>query len=186
MIISEEYKNQLELMHTGRGEKIGYGIEPAVKLIETIKSYPITTVLDFGCGQGKMIIRLMEIFPNLKIQGYDPGVERYAVFPTTPVDLIHSADVLEHIEPDYLVDVLTKLWNLGQYQYHNIACHPAKKTLPDGRNCHLIIEEPEWWLEKIKSTLDPDCKLVYTNVYHTFGKKRKGTYLEVVIERQIK
>jgi hypothetical protein len=183
MIISEEYKNQLEIMHTAEKKRLGHGVEPATKLVDMINSYPITTVLDFGCGQGNMIVRLMEIFPNLKIQGYDPGVERYALLPTTPVDLIYSADVLEHIEPDHLVEVLKNLWNLGQYQYHNIACHPAKKKLPDGRNCHLIIEEPDWWIEKIKSTIDSNCKIIYTNVYHTFKKERKGTHLEIVIAR---
>ena len=115
MIISEEYKNQLEIMHTAEKKRLGHGVEPAEKLVETIKSYPITTVLDFGCGQGNMMSRLAELFPNLKIQGYDPGVERYSKLPTTPVDLIYSADVLEHIEPDHLVDVLKNLWKLGQH-----------------------------------------------------------------------
>lgn len=183
MIISEEYKNQLEIMHTAEKKRLGYGVEPSIKLVETIKSYPVTTVLDFGCGQGNMMGRIGELFPHLKIQGYDPGVERYSVLPTIPVDLIYSTDVLEHIEPDHLVDVLKNLWKLGQHQYHNIACHPAKKKLPDGRNCHLIIEEPDWWLEKIKSTIDSNCKIVYTNVYHTVKKERKGTHLEVVIVR---
>ena len=34
-------------------------------------------------------------------------------------------------------------------QYHLIACHPAKKKLSDGRNAHLIIEEPTWWKNKL-------------------------------------
>jgi trans-aconitate methyltransferase len=181
MKISEEYKHQLEIMHTAEKKRLGHGVEPAEKLVEIIKSYPINTVLDFGCGQGNMIVRLMELFPNLDIQGYDPGVERYSTLPTTSIDLIYSADVLEHIEPNHLVDTLKNLWSIGQYQYHNIACYPAKKKLPDGRNCHLIIEEPDWWLEKIKSTLDPSCKIVYDNVYHTFLKEKKCTHLEVVI-----
>ena len=27
----------------------------------------------------------------------------------------------------------------------NIACYPAKKTLPDGRNVHLTIKNPDNW-----------------------------------------
>jgi 2-polyprenyl-3-methyl-5-hydroxy-6-metoxy-1,4-benzoquinol methylase len=130
MKISEEYKHQLEIMHTAEKKRLGYGVEPAEKLVEIIKSYPINTVLDFGCGQGNMIVRLIELFPNLDIQGYDPGVERYSTLPTTSIDLIYSADVLEHIEPNHLVDTLKNLWSIGQYQYHNIACYPAKKKLP--------------------------------------------------------
>ena len=32
-----------------------------------------------------------------------------------------------------------------------IAHRPAKKTLPDGRNAHLIQEGPAWWLPKLES-----------------------------------
>jgi len=28
-----------------------------------------------------------------------------------------------------------------------------KKKLDDGRNAHLIIESPNWWINKIKSTM---------------------------------
>jgi hypothetical protein len=33
-----------------------------------------------------------------------------------------------------------------------VACYPAKKILPDGRNAHLSVHEPDWWIEKIKET----------------------------------
>jgi hypothetical protein len=35
-----------------------------------------------------------------------------------------------------------------------IACFKSKKSLPDGRNAHLIIETPDWWQEHMyaKST----------------------------------
>mgnify|MGYP007000267248 len=61
-------------------------------------------------------------------------------------DLVYSSDVLEHIEVDQLETVIDKLYSIAnKYQYHLIACHPAKKRLSDGRNAHLIIEKPEWW-----------------------------------------
>jgi hypothetical protein len=182
MKITEEYKNQLQMMHTGKGgKKIGYGITPPEELVKLIKSYPITTALDFGCGQGNMIAVVLELFPHLTIQGYDPGVEQYSVFPKA-VDLIYSADVLEHIEPHLIDETLKQLWNTGKYQYHNIACYPAKKTLPDGRNCHLIIEQPEWWINKIKFTIDRGQEITYTNTYRTPNKQgTQNTHLEIVI-----
>jgi hypothetical protein len=30
-----------------------------------------------------------------------------------------------------------------------ISLIPAKKTLPDGRNAHLILEKPHWWKDKL-------------------------------------
>jgi hypothetical protein len=32
---------------------------------------------------------------------------------------------------------------------YTIATGPAMKTLPDGRNAHLIQEGPEWWTAKL-------------------------------------
>ena len=58
-------------------------------------------------------------------------------------------DVLEHIEPAYLDNVLDDLQRctdvIGVF---TVACGPAMKILPDGRNAHLIQEPPEWWLPK--------------------------------------
>jgi len=54
---------------------------------------------------------------------------------------------------------LDQLFSIGQkYQYHLIACHPAKKTLSDGRNAHLIIENPDWWKVKM---IDPRWKIIH-------------------------
>ena len=38
--------------------------------------------------------------------------------------------------------------------YHLVACHPAKKYLSDGRNAHLIVENPEWWKCKLQTVLN--------------------------------
>jgi hypothetical protein len=34
--------------------------------------------------------------------------------------------------------------------YLVIATRPARELLPDGRNAHLIIQPPEWWVEQLK------------------------------------
>lgn len=178
MKISQEYADQLKKMHSG-GKKLGYGDIPPYTLIGVIKSHSISSVLDFGCGHGTMMGRIKEIYPNLSIQGYDPGIEKYSIFPET-VDLIYSTDVLEHIEPHLLDDTLNTLWHTGRCQYHKIACHPAKKNLPDGRNCHLIVESPNWWLEKIKSIINSKCNITHTMISNSIFKKREQHFLEIV------
>ena len=35
-----------------------------------------------------------------------------------------------------------------------IACRPANRHLDDGRNAHLIVEPPDWWLKKIGGTFE--------------------------------
>jgi hypothetical protein len=37
--------------------------------------------------------------------------------------------------------------------WFRIACYPAKKHLPDGRNAHLIVESPAWWREQLLANM---------------------------------
>jgi hypothetical protein len=54
---------------------------------------------------------------------------------------------MEHVEPEYLDSVIDDLKriiiNTG---FFSIATIPARKTLMDGRNAHLIIKPVNWWL----------------------------------------
>jgi len=59
-------------------------------------------------------------------------------------------DVLEHIEPEFLDDVLDHLMELTDLiLFCTINTGPAGKTLEDGRNAHLIQQPMEWWLPKL-------------------------------------
>ena len=70
--------------------------------------------------------------------------------PAAPSDLVACIDVLEHIEPDCLDAVLDDLARVtARVGVFTIATGPAAKTLPDGRNAHLIQEAPEWWMPKL-------------------------------------
>ena len=117
---------------------------------DLISKEGLASVLDFGCGKGMPFTQLKDV---ITVHNYDPV--------TSPIplpndsDIVYSSDVLEHIEVDQLDQVIDKLYNIAsKYQYHLIACHPAKKKLSDGRNAHLIIEKPEWW----KAILDKKNK----------------------------
>ena len=58
--------------------------------------------------------------------------------------------MLEHIEPDYLENVLDDLQRVTfRHTYFSIYTGPAIRVLPDGRNAHLIQQPPKWWLPKI-------------------------------------
>ena len=86
---------------------------------------------------------------------------------------------MEHIEPELLDDTLKDLFSrASKYQYHLIACHPAKKKLNDGRNAHLIIESPEWWSKKINEF--KEWKIVYEQVTESIAKLKKGSPINVI------
>jgi hypothetical protein len=156
---SEDYKELLKENHRqaatkpwGRSGGRNFG----ARLSEFLTQRPgIKTVLDFGAGQTSLERRVRETIPEryagLIWTNYDPGIDEIDVPPTGSFDLIVSSDVLEHIEPESLPEVLKWLYeHTRHYQYHLIACDPCKSRLPDGRNAHLIVEEPEWWFRRFR------------------------------------
>ena len=146
MAFSRQYLRNLRALHKehnfGSGKKLDKALK---KVLDTGK---VKSLLDFGCGQGYMSDTIRKEYPDIKLYSYDP-VTNPILLPDK-VDMIISSDVLEHIEPELLQETLEDLFNrVTKYQYHLIACHPAKKILQDGRNAHLIVEQPKWWKKKL-------------------------------------
>jgi len=147
MAHSKEYLEQLTALHDKSSFGSGAEIPQIVKKI--LDSGEVKSFLDFGSGKGYLSQSIAEAYPNIKLYTYDPVTSPIEL--PDQVDLTYSSDVLEHVEPDLLEQTLTDLFNrTTMYQYHLIACHPAKKKLSDGRNAHLIIEDPKWWKQKLK------------------------------------
>lgn len=144
MLLTEEYRAQLHQMHR---TKFG---STAEKYISTIKRFlpESGSVLDYGSGSGGFRKAMGET--PLQIVEYEPGKPEYANN-NIPCDFVVCIDVLEHIEPDMIDSVLDDLQRCAlSGGYFTISCRLAKKTLPDGRNAHLIVEPPEWWEAKLK------------------------------------
>jgi cyclopropane fatty-acyl-phospholipid synthase-like methyltransferase len=153
MIIDPEYQEQLATMHSQgrfvRGSKTFGSIQPF------LKQYQPTSVLDFGCGHGALMASIQQAYPAVRVEGYDPGNPAHNRVPKRSFDAVVSADVFEHIEPNYLAETLRTISNkMIIAGWFRIACYPAKKQLPDGRNAHLIVETPAWWREKLLANMD--------------------------------
>lgn len=177
MSISKEYQEELKKLHK---TKLSFGKSSSIPaaVIKCIEKYSVTSILDFGCGKGFVTAALKEKYPNIKVYGYDPGQEEFDAFPKN-VDMIFSQDVLEHIEPEQIDIALNDLaFRCNKVMYHLIACHPAKKTLSDGRNAHLIIESPDWWKQKLSSVLN--WKMYDEFVTDTMTTVKKGPPIRVV------
>jgi trans-aconitate methyltransferase len=177
-MISDSYKKMLTDIHDtspfGKRSKIPKYLK------EFISQIAPTTMIDFGCGKGKLVQRLSEEYPDIVVSGYDPGnkefsdsmEERYA-------DLIISTDVLEHVEPEHIDLTLKFLSSKSKYIYHLIALSPAKLILPDGRNAHLIQESPEWWRNKF---LNLNYKILKED-YMEFYKTPKGKTNAMLVKK---
>lgn len=153
-MISDSYKEQLQNFHKSKKTFLNSNSK-YIDIKKFVEQYDPKSIIDFGCAQGKLIEELKKDFPLITtIDGYDPGVEEFQELKELTYECLISNDVIEHIEPEYLENTLRLIDNLFyRSAWLIIACYPAKKKLPDGRNAHLIIEPPSFWEEAISKTM---------------------------------
>lgn len=185
-LISKEYVKKLKQLHE---TKPSFGSKSYVPelLKKYLGSHNIKTALDYGCGKGNVMNEIKTIYPNIQLQGYDPAVDTHNVLPNKTFDLLYSTDVLEHVEPDQIDATIINLAQLtDKVMYHLIACYPAKKFLPDGRNAHLIIEKPEYWRNKFEKILNWNLLDEKINDYVFQSKKGHAIHVltyEIILQK---
>ena len=179
MLITKEYRAQnAQLLKQGMGKsskKWGKVIAGLITMSHSphFGNYRISSVLDYGCGQGCLKraskIELAKMQIDVEWNEYDPCIEKKKATPS-PADLVVCTDVLEHIEPKCLDSVLEDLHRcVRRVGFFCIALRKSHgNTLPDGRNAHLIIEKEEWWMEKLDRF--DNWKLTQLPIWKSKGK----------------
>jgi hypothetical protein len=124
----------------GKGDKWATGVR------DLVAQFGATSVLDYGCGQGTLVKALRPLVSSfVRLSEYDPAIDGKHALPVF-ADLVTCCDVLEHVEPEYLDVTLQHLAMLARKAiFVVVATRPSNKTLADGRNAHLIIEDAAWW-----------------------------------------
>ena len=145
-LISDEYKQQIRQLHTAN-DIWGNGPRGHIlRIARWIYDSKITELLDYGCGKGKNIPYMLPI----SIINYDPGVPQWENDPKVCEHLM-CMDVLEHIEPELIDDVLAHIASkFTQEALMSISLVEAKEYLPDGRNAHILLHPVAWWIEKLE------------------------------------
>lgn len=132
----------------------GSGWKHAQEVVAYAHRLHARDILDYGCGEGSLKASLRDPeFPRAifdgRIEEYDPAVPGKEK--ARAADLLVCTDVLEHVEPKMIDNVLTHIRELGRRgAYLAIALRPSNKLLADGRNAHLIVKSATWWLRRMK------------------------------------
>lgn len=125
-------------------------------LVDVMGEYEAESVLDYGCGKGTLAIAL----PGIDIREYDPAIPGKNARPEQ-ADVVACLDVLEHVEPDLLDNVLADIQGLARrVVFLSIATRKSTQTLADGRNAHLIQEDAEWWRARLEPFFAIKAELV--------------------------
>ena len=190
---SKEYQETLEIYkqlhlngtefesakNTFDGKSLKFFFHPIKQVLDFTKS---DSIIDFGCGKAKYYFEEINInnnsysnianFWNIDdIYLYDPGVKNFSKYPTKKADGVICTDVVEHIPESDAKSFIEELFKLAnKFVFIVIACYPAKKTLPDGRNVHLCIKSANEWKKIIK-----DIRPKFPNIspYVICATKRK-------------
>ena len=179
---SKEYRETLEIYkklhldgtglesakNTFDGKSLKFFFHPIKQVINFTKS---NSIIDFGCGKAKYYFQEITINNNSyrnitnywnihNIYLYDPGVKNFSKYPTRKADGIICIDVVEHIPESDAVNFIEELFRLAnKFVFIVIACYPAKKNLPDGRNVHLCVKSAEDWKKIIA-----EIRLKFSNI----------------------
>jgi len=153
--LTDNYKKQLEQLHgcNKMGKNSRRKTPKLFNIPEFLQTYNPVSIIDYGCGSGSLVNYLSKDYPL--VHGYDPCVRHYCKYPKRVYDVLISMDVLEHIEPDFLDENLKDIDKLfSKAAYLDIHTSASPTLLPDGRNAHLIQEQPDFWREKILSNMN--------------------------------
>jgi len=147
-LISDEYREMQRQLHSNPDYGVA-SVHYAPMVAQVIEAVGAGELLDYGAGKGRLGITLRQhIGRPLTIHHYDPAIPEWSA-PPQPCGFVACIDVLEHIEPALLDNVLDDLQRVtvgtGVFTVHT---GRAVKVLSDGRNAHLIQRPPAWWLPK--------------------------------------
>jgi len=112
-----------------------------------MESFDAQTLLDYGCGGYP---RLQEHMKHHAVTSYDPALPGHDYLPLNPFDLVVCIDVLEHVEPSTLDDVIDYLKHVtGKALLISVSTSPSTKLLPDGSPWHCHVQPKEYWDKKL-------------------------------------
>lgn len=160
-IISREYATLNKRLHEERFDYGASATEWVPHIVDLARRNDSKVIFDYGCGKGTLKTGIAKVAPEFTVLEFDPAIEGKDKIPSGKPDLLVALDVMEHIEPDYLNAVLATMRRIRpQAVFLSIATMAANKTLPDGRNAHIIVQPPEWWIEQ----LEPHFQQIHAQV----------------------
>ena len=150
MTISADYLEMQKELH----KNPDYGVMGAMfapLVFDLARNVEARSISDYGAGKCGLKKALQELgWSGFDYFPYDPVFPEYGE-PRT-ADIVCCIDVLEHIEPLFLEAVLQKLHSIiFKFGFFSVHSAPARKTLPDGRNAHLIQQPRSWWQPKFEA-----------------------------------
>ena len=135
------------------------------RIAAIVAEIPTSTMLDYGCGNGAAYTkhRIHDGWGGIMPVLFDPAVPGLDELPRQTFDGVLCIGVLEHIPK---AEIGLAIDNLVAYADRWCFCvvgtDPAHKTLPGGRNAHVLLRPREWWRTHLGAAFEASgCARLY-------------------------
>ena len=168
----------------------GSSLAPHISRIKAlIDEAGAKTLLDYGAGKGtqyrpqpvmvdgRQVADGVAEYWDVEVQCYDPGYAEYGKLPKGTFDGVVCTDVLEHCPEEDLAWIVDEIFAFAtRFVYLNVACFPARKSLPNGENAHVTVRPPQWWeaLIRERSRSRPELRWALHSAQPVDGKLREA------------
>ena len=128
-----------------------------------IRQTAARSVLDYGSGKGRQYLpqrieldggrweSVQDYWDVDYVRCYDPCFALFSELPAEQCDGVISTDVLEHCPEDDLPWIVDEMFGFARtFVFLTIACHLARKRLPNGENAHCTIKPLDWWQDLLR------------------------------------
>ena len=149
-LVSDEYRAKIESVT----QKMPWGgdvVGSVPRIYKYATEHNCKSILDYGSGKSDFLKTMDRDHPDhgFQINQYEPARPELAGDPVAS-DMVICVDVLEHIEPDKLDNVLDHIaLKTNKIFYFKVCLLPSFNSFEDGTNLHLIVEPKEFWLDKL-------------------------------------
>lgn len=182
-MISENYRNAIVQLHSNPEYGNSDYFYPFIN--QVIKKGSISSILDYGCGKGAMMSKILENHPYIKVDGYDPCVNKFSVDIKEKYDCLISTNVLENVENIFINDVLKHIdgiFNTRAFFIISIFNQSFYDSHPEATEenfyFHTVEKNSAWWKNKISSVIT-DCH-IHTDEYDFGHPDKIAALIELV------
>ena len=147
------------------------GESVVLDFLQQAKIKPGEEVIDFGAGTGRGALALRKVGAKVRMLDFaanclddevraaqcdDFTFQQHDLTKPVPVSAQYGycTDVMEHIPPQHVVQVLQNILLAARHVFFQIACEPDVLGQIIGQPLHLTVENHDWWLKKFT---DMDC-----------------------------
>ena len=146
VLITDEYRALNARQHREEHVYGCSGSKYADLVLAAAKAMGAASVLDYGCGKGTLGTMISH---KVAYRGFDPAIPHLAADPK-PADLVACTDVMEHVEPQCVGDVLAHIQALATKGAVFVICtRRGRRKLADGSPAHCSVHSDDWWQERL-------------------------------------